>query len=494
MQQEAETKAAQQKTLIHLDGNAESLIKVASKLVGMTDALHKFLCAAARLAAANAGTVPLSDVCEAMQSNVTAGRQQLSRLGRLGVALNSKRGAWTLSVTSALQHETQADNGDSTERMRAMRATVEVQRKALSRLGLAEIQQLDDSQSVVFARSRPTDIDFSRLVVPCGGQRQPVGNLVVEYRHGRTAAMVAASAPGNVGVMTDDDLRVLYAMFTLTVRYHTTNIPHYIERQQSPANQTPIAVADILDLLGASKKGEHRDMVRAAIERIRLTTWDLHGLAATLIAEDGQSLYLSKSFRWLNGVASASEVAPEVVDGATVVTKPTLYFVEWNEAVFQQILNNRSFWALPPKALTVGSWLFVFYLYLRQHLVKHLSHITRTGYELLRQVAPSADADAWHRMGIRALVARARKQGVSPETMGKQSLLTIDLWGYEVAAVYSASRIVEITAVLHTDQMLIAAGVSSATATGRAGAPTQKNELTSLSDLREAQQALDSDE
>lgn len=225
-------------------------------------------------------------------------------------------------------------------------------------------------------------------------------------------------------IMTVDDLMTLFALFTLTVQYHDHHQDNYQLSTSAIPNKSPLYITDILSLRGKKDSGPARDAIRASIDRIEFTDFQLHELAGRWLSDNMPEGFKSDRFRFIARTITASDEAPTENADGEIKIKPNLYILVWEPSFFEELLTKDYFFLFPPEILKQHTLVFQLYTFFRSRLARrHRESLLLS--ELNQKLARNIE---WRRFSM-DLIRELKKLSKGKAT---EDLFIVNLWGYHL--------------------------------------------------------------
>ncbi|MGB2078237.1 MAG: replication initiator protein RctB domain-containing protein [Vibrio sp.] len=225
-------------------------------------------------------------------------------------------------------------------------------------------------------------------------------------------------------IMTVDDLMTLFALFTLTVQYHDHHQDNYQLNANQIPNKSPLYITDILSLRGKKDSGPARDAIRASIDRIEFTDFQLHELTGRWLSENMPEGFKSDRFRFIARTITASDEAPSETADGEIKIKPNLYILVWEPSFFEELLTKDYFFLFPPEILKQHTLVFQLYTFFRSRLSRRLTEsllLSQINQKLARNIE-------WRRFSM-DLIRELKKLS---DGKVAEDLFVVNLWGYHL--------------------------------------------------------------
>ena len=299
---------------------------------------------------------------------------------------------------------------------------------------------------------------------------------------------VIVEAKSTEKLMTDDDLKTLYTLMTLSINQQANLVAYYLTKNCDPINSHYIEIRHLLKVLNKGSSGSYYDSFVKSITRIKETVFNLHQLEEMFTDELGERFFASPEFRFFESCTPISKEGPIIVSDVennnVVKIKPFGFIIKWNDELFKKMLTDKYFFVIPLKILSAQTLIFLFYIFLRnQFSFERTRTIHYTIDELHRKLNSSAMIHNFKRDFTSSLNNWNKSKGKFPSN----SEIIIDLQGFFITVNIENDLVTDVKCRIDAQKMLSYVGLQSdengLTSKGTLAAPTTLNPMLRLAPL-----------
>jgi len=290
-------------------------------------------------------------------------------------------------------------------------------------------------------------------------------------------------------IMTDDDLKNLYTLMTLSLNQQANLVDYYLKKQCEPINHHYIEIRHLLKVLNKGSSGSYYDSFVKSIFRIKGTVFNLHALKSMFTDSLGESFFASPEFRFFESCTPISKEGPIVIKDENnidrVEIKPFGFIIEWNKHLFKKMLTDKYFFVIPLKILSAPTLIFLFYMFLRNQFSFDR---TRTLSFDLEQLHEKLNSSSLLHNFQRDFFNSLNNWNKDIEKLPKDGDINIDLQGFFLDVHISKGTITQVRCRVDAQKMLSHVGLHSEeggiSSKGKLAAPIVNNPLAPLLSFR----------
>ncbi|MGD8116891.1 replication initiator protein RctB domain-containing protein [Vibrio sp. TRT 29B02] len=170
----------------------------------------------------------------------------------------------------------------------------------------------------------------------------------------------------NKRIVAVKDAVVILAAVYLTYAYHRYRLPYYNHnRISTPPNKTVLSISALRQALQKPRNVGTAMSIREALDVTRDTVYDFIGNITDITGETDTEEAASIRRRVFNCDAILNTLPNTDEEAKTAFYDANIFVIEWDDELFNSIINSKSLLALPQNLLTLDATLVVLYLKLR---------------------------------------------------------------------------------------------------------------------------------
>ncbi|WP_155274483.1 replication initiator protein RctB domain-containing protein [Vibrio nigripulchritudo] len=169
----------------------------------------------------------------------------------------------------------------------------------------------------------------------------------------------------NKRIVAVKDAVVILAAVYLTYAYHRYRLPYYTHNKINPPNKTVLSISALRQALQKPRNVGTAMSIREALDVTRDTVYDFIGNISNLTGAADIEEAASIRRRVFNCDAILNTLPNTDEEAKTAFYDANIFVIEWDQELFNSIINSKSLLALPKNLLTLDATLVVLYLKLR---------------------------------------------------------------------------------------------------------------------------------